>query len=271
MTLFLLALTFLFGLLFGSFLNVCIYRIPRDLSIVSPRSFCPACERQLTWAQNIPVFSFLLLRARCRYCSQSISFRYPVVELLAALLCTLLAAFYGFTPATAKWICLELTLIVLFFTDWEERILPDELVLFGALAALVSCFFIRLPGAFGGLLLPQSGHRAQSLLNAVLGAALLALPIWLLGAAWSRLRKREALGFGDVKLLAMLGLFLGPEHGLLALSIGTIGGALYGVVSLLITKKEAASYELPFGSFLCLGAALIPFIFHLPTRLLAVL
>ncbi len=267
---FLLAIVFLFGLLFGSFLNVCIYRIPRDLSVVAPRSFCPACERQLSWQQNIPVVSFFLLRGRCRYCSQAISWRYPLVEVISAVLCTLVVAFYGFTPAAAKWACFELVLIVLFFTDWEERILPDEVILFASLAAILSFFFVPLPGVLADLLLPHGGWRGQSFVNALVGAGLLALPIWLLGTVWSWLRKREALGFGDVKLLAMLGLFLGPEHGLLAITIGTVGGAVFGVAGLLLNKKEAASYGLPFGSFLCLGAAIIPFLFRLSPGLLAV-
>ena len=270
MALFLLAVVFLFGLLFGSFLNVCIYRIPRDISVVAPRSFCPACERQLSWHQNIPVLSFFLLRGRCRYCSQAISWRYPLVEIISAILCTLVVAFYGFTPAAAKWACFELVLIVLFFTDWEERILPDEVILFGSLVALWSVFLVPLPGVLAELLLPHSAVRVQSLVNGLLGASILALPIWLLGIFWSWLRKREALGFGDVKLLAMLGLFLGPDHGLLAITIGTVGGAVFGVAGLLLHKKEAASYELPFGSFLCLGAAIIPFLFRLLPGLLAV-
>lgn len=255
-----LLVAFLFGLLFGSFLNVCIYRIPRDLSVVTPRSFCPECGAQLTWLQNIPVASYLLQRGRCRSCAQSIGIRYPLVELSTALLFLFTAMKFGFTLLALKWIIFECLLVILFWTDLEERILPDEITLGGSFAALLLAFFVAVPGSFGALLLPYSALRWQSPLNACLGALLLTLPIWLIGAAFGRLRRREALGLGDVKLLAMLGLFLGPENGLFALLIGAVAGSAAGILILLGTKQDARSYEMPFGSFLCAGAILIPFL-----------
>ncbi len=256
-----LVLSFLaaiFGLIFGSFLNVCIYRIPRDLSIVAPRSFCPECGTQLSWVQNIPVLSYVFLKGRCRYCSQPIGVRYPLVELLTAILFVLVAARYGATLAAAKWAVFEALLIILFWTDLEERILPDEITLGGCCAGLLFALVAVVPSTLGMLLFHGLKEQWQSLLNAGIGAALLALPIWLIALAYGRVRKRDALGLGDVKLLAMIGIFLGPDNGFLALLIGAVGGAVIGVLFLLATRKEASSYELPFGSFLCVGAALAP-------------
>ena len=255
-----LCLAFLAGIIFGSFLNVCIYRIPRDISIVAPRSFCPECGKQLNWVQNVPLVSYLLLRGRCRHCRQPISWRYPLVELLTGFMFLLVAKEFGLSPSALEWAVFESLLMVLFWTDVEERILPDEVILFGSVAALAFCFFIPLPGIVGSMIASQESILLQSIVNALVGAALLAAPIWLIGALYGRLRRRKALGLGDVKLLTMMGLFLGLERGLLAITIGTVAGALFGVSYLLITKKDAGSYELPFGSFLCLGAALLPLI-----------
>jgi leader peptidase (prepilin peptidase) / N-methyltransferase len=253
-------LAFFFGLLFGSFLNVCIYRIPRDLSVATPRSFCPECGEQLTWLENIPLVSYVFLSGHCRWCAQPIGVRYPLVELSTAILFLFTAMKFGLTPLSLKWILFESLLIVLFWTDLEERILPDEITLGGSAAALLLAGVVAVPGSFGAMLLPHVALRWQSLMNACLGALLLTLPIWLIGAAYGRLRGREALGLGDVKLLAMLGLFLGPENGLFALLIGAVAGSIAGIAMLLWTKQDARSYEMPFGSFLCAGAILIPFL-----------
>ncbi len=256
-----LAFAFLAGLIFGSFLNVCIYRIPRDISIVAPRSFCPECGTQLGWQQNVPLLSYLLLRGRCVHCKQSIAWRYPLVELITGCLFLLIVEEFGLSAAACKWAVFEAVLTVLFWTDLEERILPDEVVLFGSVAGIVSCFFVAVPGIAGAAIAPQRPVIVQSLVNALLGAALLALPIWGIGALYGYWRKVEALGLGDVKLLGMIGLFLGLERGLLAITAGTVAGAIFGVLYISIGKKDARSYELPFGSFLCLGAALLPLIF----------
>lgn len=270
MILFLYATIFVFGLLIGSFLNVCIYRIPRDLSVVAPRSFCPECGKQLTWIQNLPLLSFVLLKGKCRHCSQRISFRYPLVELLTAVQFVLIASRYGLNLAAMKWMVFGALLIVLFWTDLEERILPDELTIGGSIVGLLLAAFVQVPGTLGELLFPDAGSRLQSLFNAATGALVLALPIWLVGSLYGRLRKREALGLGDIKLLVMIGVFLGPAGGLSALTIGAVGGALTGIALVVWAKKDAASYELPFGSFLCLGAIIIPILSAPATGPLAV-
>ncbi len=255
----LLFFIFLFGLVFGSFLNVCIYRIPRDLSVVAPRSFCPECGKQLSWTENVPVLSYLILKGRCRRCLQPIGLRYPLVETTTGLLFLLTAARYGLTLSALKWVIFEMLLTVLFWTDLEERILPDEFTVGGTLSGLIFAALVVVPGSLASVILPESGWRWQSLLNAVLGSVLLSVPIWLFGAVYGRFRKREALGFGDVKLLMLLGAFLGPQGGVRALIIGTVAGALVGIGLLIRMRKKALSYGLPFGSFLCFAAALAPF------------
>lgn len=258
-----MATAVVFGLLFGSFLNVCIYRIPRDLSVVAPRSFCPECGERIAWHDNLPLVSYAVLRGRCRACGKRIGLRYPFVELSTAILFAAVVIRYGWTVSTLKWGFLEAILIALFWTDIEERILPDELTLGGAGAGLILALFLRVPGALAELFLPGSRVVSQSLFNAGVGATILAGPIWLLGLIYALVRKREGLGFGDVKLLVLLGVFLGLENGLLALLIGVSSGSVIGIAYIWLAHKKASTYELPFGSFLCAGAALVPLVHKL--------
>jgi leader peptidase (prepilin peptidase) / N-methyltransferase len=239
----------LVGLLAGSFLNVCIYRIPRDLSVIMPRSFCPECGTQVAWYDNVPLVSYFLLHRRCRSCAQTIPARYPIVELTTAILFALVASEYGWTLAALKWCLFEAILIALFWTDLEERILPDEFTLGGTGAGLIIAIFVAVPSVAGILLLPAAKTAFQSLLSAALGATVLVLPIWGLGALYSRLRKREGLGLGDVKLLLLIAVFLGVERGLFALLIGTVAGSIVGAAYILATLRNPATNELPFGTF----------------------
>lgn len=248
------------GLLIGSFLNVCIYRMPRDISIVSPRSFCPECGKQIHWYDNIPLFSYIFLRGRCRNCRKPIGIQYPLVELVTAVLFAFTVAKYGWNLGALKWIFLEAILIVLFWTDIEERILPDELTLGGAALGILLAIFVYLPDGLAELLLPAARPVWKSLTNAALGAVLLAGPMWLVAMIYARLRGREGLGLGDVKLLALLGIFLGLERGLLALLIGAAGGSTIGLAYIWLARKRAASYELPFGTFLCVAAVVVLFL-----------
>jgi leader peptidase (prepilin peptidase)/N-methyltransferase len=252
-----------FGLLTGSFLNVCIYRLPRDLSVIVPRSFCPECGKSIAWYDNVPLLSYALLRAHCRSCGKGIGIRYPLVELLTGALCVWTVARYGWSLEALKWTVFELILIVLFWTDLEERILPDELTLGGSVAGVVLAIFVKVPGVMGELLLPNQRMVWRSLTNAGMGALFLAGPIWLAGLLYARIRKKDGLGLGDVKLLILLGVFLGLENGLLALTIGAVTGTVLGLLYIWLKREDAASYELPFGSFLCAGAALVPLLVKL--------
>lgn len=244
-----------FGLLLGSFLNVCIYRIPRDLSVVAPRSFCPQCGEGIAWYDNVPLVSYLGLRGRCRRCRHSIGVRYPLVEACTAGLFAWTAAEYGWTLASLKWLIFEAVMIVLFWTDLEERILPDELTIGGAITGLILAFFV-----------PVSGLVDSSILNALLGACVLAVPVALLAWSYSRMRGREGLGLGDVKLLSLLGVFLGVGDGIRALLIASVAGSVAGIVYIWVTRKDAATYGLPFGSFLCAGGAILPLLHWWPAQ-----
>jgi leader peptidase (prepilin peptidase)/N-methyltransferase len=242
------------GLLIGSFLNVCIYRMPRDLSIVRPRSFCPECERTVAWYDNIPVLSFLILRGRCRHCGKPISARYPIVEILTGLLFFGIVLAHGASPLALKECTFAALIVGLIFSDLEERILPDELTLGGV--ALGILFAALAPSDEGllALMLPQEwGPVWLSVLQAVFGAAVSSALLWLVGVLYLRLRKREGLGFGDVKMVAMIGAFLGLQGALLTVIVGSVLGSVLGLSYILVTRKDASTYELPFGTFL--GAA----------------
>ncbi len=234
----------LFGLLIGSFLNVCIYRWPRDLSVVRPRSACPSCNKQISWYDNIPVLSYLILRGRCRHCGAKIHWRYPVVEILTGLSFAFFVYSYGFDLAGARYCLFAAILIALGFSDLETRILPDELTLGGIAAGLLLALFV------------PANSRMDSFLEAVVGTLACSGLLWLIGWLFEKLRHKQGLGFGDVKMLAMIGAFLGLQGAILTMVIGSMLGAVSGLVYIRLAGKDAASYQLPFGTFLA-AAALI--------------
>jgi leader peptidase (prepilin peptidase)/N-methyltransferase len=251
-------LAFFVGLLFGSFLNVCIFRLPRDLSVVRPRSFCPACERQIAWYDNIPVISFILLRGRCRNCQEPISLRYPLVELLTGLLFSAAVFQLGMTPQALKFCLFSAILITLVSSDVEERILPDEFTLGGTLIGLVLSWFAPLNIALAYIFLPNSRNvPLLSFIEALIGAAIASGAIWLVGELYYRVRKREGLGFGDVKMVAMIGAFMGLQGALLTLIAGSMLGGVGGLIYIFLTGKNASTYQLPFGAFLGASAMAI--------------
>jgi leader peptidase (prepilin peptidase)/N-methyltransferase len=232
---------FLAGLLIGSFLNVCIYRLPRDLSVVAPRSYCPHCERTIAWYDNIPVLSFLILRGRCRHCRKRIPIRYPLVELATAIAFAICVASLGPSLAAVKWSVFSALLIALIATDLEERILPDEFTLGGTALGLIFAVLARFD------------PHLISLKESAFGALIASGVLWLVGWLYKKIRHREGLGMGDVKMLAMMGAFLGAPDTLLAFIAGSAFGAVTGLAYILATRKDASTYQLPFGTFL--GAA----------------
>lgn len=249
------------GLLLGSFLNVCVHRMPRDLSIVRPRSFCPACEVPIAWYDNIPVLSYALLRARCRKCGARIPVRYPLVELLTGGLFFLFVLGLGPTGEAFKFCLFSALMVGLIFSDIEERILPDEFTLGGWLAGLGLAWLIPLEGDLAGLLLHLAGvdwpPRAVSLTEAAVGSLVPALALWVCGALYEAIRHREGLGFGDVKMVGCLGAFLGLRSALLIFFLGSMAGAVLGLIFILLRRKDVATFELPFGSFLGAAALLV--------------
>ena len=238
----------LFGLLIGSFLNVCIYRWPRDLSVVQPRSACPSCGKQIAWYDNIPVLSYILLRGRCRACGAGIPLRYPVVEILTALSFAFFVDRYGLDLAGVKYCVLAAILIGLAFSDLETLLLPDELTVGGLVIGFVFATVVPVPDPvldFGPLV------------QAALGAFVCSGLLWLIGWLFQKLRHKEGLGFGDVKMLAMAGAFLGIQGAVLTIVIGSVMGSVVGLLYIKIAKKDAASYQLPFGTFLAVAALVV--------------
>ncbi len=248
----------LFGLLIGSFLNVCIYRLPRDLSVVRPRSFCPGCEKPIAWYDNVPVFSYAALQGRCRHCSIRISWRYPLVELLTAAFFFIITLHFGPSLAALKLCIFAALLIGLIFADLEERILPDEFTLGGTAMGIVFAYLVPIGGGLAYMLFPfEWGNRWLSVAESVLGAGFNSGAMWAIGAAYEKIRHREGLGFGDVKMVALIGAFLGLHMTLMSLIVGSMLGSIIGLTFILMSKKDAATYELPFGSFLGVAALIV--------------
>jgi leader peptidase (prepilin peptidase) / N-methyltransferase len=248
-----------FGLVIGSFLNVCIYRWPRDLSVVSPRSQCPECQHGVAWFDNVPVLSFLLLRGKCRHCATPIPWRYPAVEIITALLFGYLVWRFGVTVNAVRYGVLCAMLVTLAFSDAETRILPDEFTLGGLVAGLIFAAFAPVPDstfrAIAGLSgWTQLSWRQISFGEAVLGATLPAGSLWLGGWLFQKIRDKDGLGFGDVKMMAMVGAFLGVRGTLLTLIAGSMLGSVIGIIYIKATKQDAGTYELPFGTFLAVAA-----------------
>lgn len=254
MNLFLAVAAFCLGLVIGSFLNVCIYRLPRGESVVHPRSHCPSCNAMVAAYDNIPVVSYLILNGKCRHCRAPISFIYPAVELFTGIVFLMAYLWWGLTPQTAKMAILGAALIVLIFTDYRERILPDRvnfplMVLGVAFAVLIpvgdGAARMLLTQLLGWSLHPIAISLADALLGALVGGGIL----FALGEIWFRLRGVEAMGFGDVKMMIMVGLFFGFKLTILTMLLGSLAGSLIGGVYILISKKDA-QYALPLGTFL---------------------
>jgi leader peptidase (prepilin peptidase)/N-methyltransferase len=248
-------LAFFAGLLIGSFLNVCIFRLPRDLSVVSPRSFCPECETQIAAWDNIPVLSFLLLGGKCRQCKQKIPWSYPVVELSTGIAFAAAVYSLGLTAAALKMCLFWAILIDLIATDFEERILPDEFTIGGTLVGLLLSAFVPMEfGPVSMFFFHSLSPRWISVLESFVAAAFPCVVIWFVGWLYEKIRHREGLGLGDVKMIAMIGAFLGLRNALGTLILASVVGAIGGVIYVIWTKKEMATYELPFGSFLGFAA-----------------
>lgn len=253
-----MALALAFGLLIGSFLNVCIHRMPRDLSVVRPRSFCPACEHKIAWHDNLPVVSYLALGGRCRHCRSRISPRYPIVEALTGALFLVTVGMLGPGLPAVKWCLFHALMVGLMFSDLEERILPDEFTLGGTAAGIALSAFAPMPFGYAQLLLAafMSG-RWLSVAESVLGAVAASGLLWAVGAAYRAVRRREGLGLGDVKMLALAGSFMGFVGALQVLILASLAGSVTGLIYIRIRKKDHATYELPLGTFLGATAVLL--------------
>jgi leader peptidase (prepilin peptidase) / N-methyltransferase len=254
---------FLFGLIIGSFLNVCISRLPAGKSVVRPRSRCPKCGKHIKPYDNIPVLSYFFLAGKCRNCKTKISPVYPAVELLTGLLFVACYFVFGNSLLTVKWAAFSAILVVLIFTDWRERILPDAVNFTGLAIALVISFFLRPEDGTAAWLANRIFEfpppaPAISFADALIGAAVGGGLLWLVGEGYFRLRGREGMGFGDVKMMLMAGAFLGLRRTILTILAGSLLGAILGAIFIAASRK-GSNYELPFGTFLGAAALLAVF------------
>jgi leader peptidase (prepilin peptidase)/N-methyltransferase len=275
---------FFLGLAFGSFLNVCIHRLPLGLSVVTPRSACPKCKHGIALYDNMPVLSWLILGGKCRHCKTGISPRYLFIELLTGVLFLACYWYFGLTLATLKYCAFAFLLLGLIFTDAETKLLPDKLTLPGLALGLVFSLFVPvndLASQFGPrfINLPFSDDfvtPALSLLDSLLGAAVGASFIYGAGAIYLRWRGAEGMGFGDVKLMAMIGAFLGIKLTVLTIFTASVAGSVFGLTTVFVVwlkrtrrfmrqlanaaaaRRRAwqsaqmvyRSYQMPFGVFL---------------------
>ena len=295
---FLAAAIFAYGLCFGSFLNVCIYRLPRGKSVITPRSACPNCGDPIPLYHNLPVLSWLILRGKCRSCKQSISPRYLVVEILTGLLFLGCYTHFGLTLAAVKCTVLGYLLLGLVFTDAETKLLPDAMTLPGLALGILFSLVVPvndlasriMPGLVSPAMRNEISWRLWSLSDSLLGAAVGASFLYGAAAIYLRARGVEGMGFGDVKLMAMIGAFLGTKLTVLTIFAASLAGSLFGLSTVLavwmkrlrrieargtssrISSKDARRrawqsarlalryYEMPFGVFLG-GMALLSFLF----------
>ena len=229
---------FAFGTIVGSFLNVCIHRLPQGKSIILPSSHCPLCKTRIPFYDNIPLVSFILLWGRCRACHAPISLRYPLVEFLMGLFSIILLLRYGIAPLYLVYLAFFASLTLVSFIDLSHRIIPDV---------------ISLPGILIGLLVallhPQMSIKA-SLIGVLLGGG----SLYAVASMYHLVTKREGMGGGDIKLLAMIGAFIGWKGVLFTILCSSLIGSLVGVTLMFISSKADSKYAVPFGPFLSLGA-----------------
>jgi len=231
-----------FGAIVGSFLNVCIVRLPKEESIVWPGSHCPRCRKPISYYDNVPLISYLVLRGRCRHCRESISLQYPLVEGVTAISSFLLFLRYGASPSYLFYFAFVAALIVITVIDLYHQIIPDVISLPGIGVGLIGALFI-----------PQITFF-KSLMGVILGGG----SLFLVAMLYQWLCKREGMGGGDVKLLAMIGAFLGWDAVILTILLGSLIGSVSGITIMLI-KGKGFKYAIPFGPFLSIGAVIALF------------
>jgi len=238
-------ITFVFGSLVGSFLNVCIHRLPRNLSVVLPPSRCPACSAPVRPYDNIPLISFILLRGKCRHCGAGISVRYPLVEALNAVLFVLVVWRFGLGGHTPFLFAFCSAMIVITFIDLDFQIIPDTITLPGMIVGLIA----------GSLILPDPFDRFSTLgfRESIIGLISGGTVFFLIAEVSYRILRQEAMGGGDIKMMAMVGAFMGWKSVLLTTFSGSLLGSLVGIF-LMVLKGRGRKTRIPFGPFLAAGA-----------------
>ena len=255
----------IFGLVVGSFLNVCIHRIPRGESVVSPRSHCPACGTAIRPWDNIPVISYILLHGKCRQCSAPISLQYPAVELIAGLAFLACANQWRFQAPTFVNSLFLAMLIVLIFVDYQHQILPNVITLPGLAAGILLCpfqsgiLYVDLLVALVQDALPWDASPLTPWLGSVLGGLIGGGILYVVGFFYQVVRKRAGLGMGDVKMMAMVGAFLGWRLAVLTIFVASLAGSVIGLL-LILFKGKTLQHKLAFGTFLGASAAAMLFL-----------
>ena len=232
------------GLVVGSFLNVCIYRLPLGESVVRPPSHCPRCNKRLRWYHNVPVLAWIILRGRCGFCRASISWRYPSIELTSAAIVLGAWLSYGPTPGFLVVVLFAWAMLVLFFTDYDHKLLPDVVTLGGFALGMLLAWWNPFLDADPGW---------PRIWAALYGAGFGSGVLWAVGAIYSRFRGVEAMGMGDVKMLALVGAFTGIGGVILTIFAGSVVGAIVGIV-LVPLRGRTMQDTLPFGCFLAPAA-----------------
>lgn len=251
-------LSFVVGGMIGSFLNVCVYRIPKGESVVNPPSHCPKCGENIAWYDNIPVLSWLILGARCRNCKAPISWQYPLVEAITGTLFLLVFLRFGRTVASPVYMTLAASLVLVTFIDLTDWTIPDRITLPG-IPIGIACSVLAMVYPASGL---QIGEMHKDVFDSLIGVALGGGIIYALDKISLLLLKKHGMGFGDVKLLAMLGAFVGWKGVLLILIMACLVGSVVGVTLVAIKKlkgKDKEDHYLPFGPYLSVAGLLVVF------------
>ena len=231
------------GGLWGSFANVCIYRLPLDKGVVSGRSYCPKCKSQIFWEDNIPILSYLLLSGKCRKCKKHISYQYPLVEFVSILFFTIIYFIYGLTLTTILLMILSLSFIIIFFIDLRHFIIPNEITFSMMVLGFLKSFDSNLNSLFPNYI--------NSLIGGLFGYGI----IWSIIYFYKQVRKKEGMGLGDAKLLSVIGFWFGWIAIPFVIFISSVV-ALFSVIPSLIKKSKNMSSQIPFGPFIILGCIL---------------
>ena len=233
-----IGLVFMFGMCIGSFLNVCIYRLPSSMSILKPsRSFCPQCKSAIKFYDNIPVFSYIWLKGRCRNCKASISLRYPLVELITGILAIAILFLFGLTLEGLVYFIFISSLLVITFIDIDHKIIPDIITLPGIPIGLLASFVLS----------------AMTFISSLVGLLVGGGSLLLVACVYSLITHKEGMGGGDIKLLGMIGAFLGWKGVIFTIFAASLTGTLVGII-LMLQKGKNLKFAIPFGPFLSIGA-----------------
>ncbi len=240
-------IVFIFGSIWGSFSNVCIHRIPDNISVITGRSHCPQCKKQINWHDNIPLLSFILLKARCSHCSAKINFKYFIVELFAALIFVFIFYLFGVTLTSLLFFILSIGFIIIFFIDLKHFIIPNEITYPLMLVGFLKSFDPNL-----------NVYLFPNFINSLIGGFFGYILIWLIIFIYKKLRNIEGMGLGDAKLLSVIGFWFGWISIPFVIFFSS-AVALISVIPDLIKKKKKLSSQIPFGPYLIIGCVIFLF------------